>query len=140
MRSAYGWMREQIKSAVPQEQRLPTLAIVVSKNTSPLAKAGAPGPVESSDNTVQGLPQGPSPTHIWDGARARQAAGRLVYGAKSGDTLTKIARLHGPTVSAIRLASELRSDRLALGQKIVLPERQNCNGCSVLTEGLVAEK
>src|SRR4051794_4133668 len=69
---AHGWIREQ---------GLPALAMTVSKNTSPLAKAGAQEPAGSPDTLVQGLPQGPSPTNTPEGTPARQAAEGLVYEA-----------------------------------------------------------
>jgi LysM repeat protein len=44
-----------------------------------------------------------------------------IYKVKSGDTLTKIAKSHGTTVSAIRTTNNLKSDRLVVGQKLKLP-------------------
>jgi LysM repeat protein len=44
------------------------------------------------------------------------------YVVKSGDTLGKIARTHGTTVHAIKVANGLSSDRLVLGQNLKLPE------------------
>ncbi|MBI4327212.1 MAG: LysM peptidoglycan-binding domain-containing protein [Chloroflexi bacterium] len=43
------------------------------------------------------------------------------YVVVSGDTLTKIAKLHGTTVKEIRAANNLRTDRLLVGQKLNLP-------------------
>jgi LysM repeat protein len=45
-----------------------------------------------------------------------------VYVVKSGDNLTKIARNHGTTISAIRAANALKTDRIVVGQKLKLPD------------------
>jgi len=49
-----------------------------------------------------------------DGARA-------VYRVREGDSLWTIARRHGVSVARIKEANGLRSSRLAVGQKIVIP-------------------
>ncbi|MCX8090325.1 MAG: LysM peptidoglycan-binding domain-containing protein [Verrucomicrobiae bacterium] len=49
------------------------------------------------------------------------SGGERVYVVKSGDTLTKIARQHGTTVKALREANKLRTDRIRVGDKLVIP-------------------
>ena len=49
-----------------------------------------------------------------------QAADRL-YRVKKGDTLSAIARDHGVSVSSIRSANRLSSDRITVGQKLRIP-------------------
>lgn len=44
-----------------------------------------------------------------------------VYEVKSGDTLSGIAKRHGATTGAIKLASGLSSDRIRPGQKLKVP-------------------
>jgi LysM repeat protein len=61
----------------------------------------------------------PSPVGI-DTPSAPPAA---TYTVKSGDTLTKIAREHGTTVTALRELNGLRTDRINLGQKLKLPAK-----------------
>ncbi len=46
-----------------------------------------------------------------------------IYRVRSGDTLSGIAARHRTTVSAIKSANNLRSDRLALGQRLRIPGR-----------------
>lgn len=41
---------------------------------------------------------------------------------RAGEYLTKIAKQHGTTVKALRAANNLKSDRLAVGQKLRIPE------------------
>lgn len=52
---------------------------------------------------------------------APSAGGERIYIVKSGDTLTKIAKLHGTTVKALRAANKLRTDRIRVGDKLVIP-------------------
>ncbi|HKI69078.1 MAG TPA: LysM peptidoglycan-binding domain-containing protein [Verrucomicrobiae bacterium] len=50
-----------------------------------------------------------------------ESGGETVYVVKSGDTLSKIARHYGVTVSAIRSANNLITDRILVGQKLKIP-------------------
>lgn len=52
---------------------------------------------------------------------AAPAGGERIYIVKSGDTLTKIAKTHGTTVKALRAANKLRTDRIRVGDKLVIP-------------------
>ena len=45
------------------------------------------------------------------------------YTVKSGDYLYKIAKNYGTTVKAIRVANSLKSDRLEIGQKLLIPSK-----------------
>lgn len=49
------------------------------------------------------------------------AGGERIYVVKSGDTLTKIAKTHGTTVKALRAANKLKTDRIRVGDKLVIP-------------------
>jgi LysM repeat protein len=52
---------------------------------------------------------------------AAPSGGERIYIVKSGDTLTKIAKDHGTTVKALRAANKLRTDRIRVGDKLVIP-------------------
>ncbi len=52
---------------------------------------------------------------------ATTAGGERIYIVKSGDTLTKIAKMHGTTVKALRAANKLRTDRIRVGDKLIIP-------------------
>lgn len=70
------------------------------------AGAGAPAaPVVSPDSAAPAVPE------------------TISYTVKGGDTLTKLARIHGTTIKAIRQASGLKSNDLKVGQKIRIPSR-----------------
>ncbi len=45
------------------------------------------------------------------------------YTVKSGDSLGKIAKSHGTTVNAIKAANSLKTDRINLGQKLIIPSK-----------------
>ena len=46
----------------------------------------------------------------------------MIYTVKSGDNLTRIAKLHATTVTAIKAANGLASDRIAIGTKLRMPQ------------------
>jgi len=47
---------------------------------------------------------------------------KTVYVVKSGDTLSRIAKIHGTTVKAIKAANNLTNDRIVVGSKLKIPE------------------
>jgi len=49
--------------------------------------------------------------------------GEQIYIVKSGDTLTRIASRHGTTVKALRAANNLTTDRIKVGDKLVIPSK-----------------
>jgi LysM repeat protein len=49
--------------------------------------------------------------------------GGETYTVKSGDSLTKIAKMHGTTVKAIRAENNLTTDHIKVGQKLKLPAK-----------------
>ena len=67
----------------------------------------------------------PTPaTTVSPGSTGAPAAdGSELYVVKSGDTLIKIASLHGTTVNAIKRENNLSTDRITVGQKLKLPAK-----------------
>ena len=55
--------------------------------------------------------------------QAQAAAVEAIYVVKPGDTLSKVAKLHGTTVQAIKEANELTTDRIAIGAKLKMPPK-----------------
>jgi cytoskeletal protein RodZ len=45
-----------------------------------------------------------------------------LYVVKSGDTLTRIAKVHGTTVKALKTANGLEGDRIIVGARLKIPE------------------
>jgi LysM repeat protein len=52
------------------------------------------------------------------------------YVVKSGDSLRRIARTHGTTVQAIKVANGLTSDRIVAGQNLKMPESRTAGTSS----------
>jgi len=50
-----------------------------------------------------------------------QTGALKTYTVKAGDTLTRIARIHGTTVRALRSANNLKTDQLHVGKKLKIP-------------------
>lgn len=69
-----------------------------------------PAPASSSSSSTAGE----SGTVTTNGSRK-------TYTVKSGDNLTRIARRYGTTPQALRAANNLNSDRIVVGQKLVIP-------------------
>ena len=57
-----------------------------------------------------------------EGANVPAVRTASVYVVKPADTLTRIAKTHGTTVSALKAANGLDTDRIAVGMKLKLPE------------------
>jgi len=49
------------------------------------------------------------------------ATGGAVYLVKAGDSLTRIAKTHGTTIKALKMANNLNSDRISIGEKLKIP-------------------
>jgi LysM repeat protein len=45
-----------------------------------------------------------------------------LYVIKSGDSLTRIAKVHGTTVKALKAANGLEGDRIVVGARLKIPE------------------
>ena len=65
----------------------------------------------------------PAPTPPTGVAPTADAGADGLYVVKSGDTLGKIAKANGTTAKAIQAANNLKTTRIAVGQKLKLPAR-----------------
>ncbi len=65
----------------------------------------------------------PAPTPNTGVAPTADAGADGLYVVKSGDTLGKIAKANGTTAKAIQAANNLKTTRIAVGQKLKLPAR-----------------
>jgi len=57
-----------------------------------------------------------------EGANVLASQPVTIYVVKPADTLSRIAKIHGTTVSALKAANGLDTDRIAVGMKLKLPE------------------
>jgi LysM repeat protein len=46
---------------------------------------------------------------------------QTLYVVKSGDTLSRIAKVHGTTIKALKAVNGLASDRIIVGAKLKIP-------------------
>ncbi|MDI9523542.1 MAG: LysM peptidoglycan-binding domain-containing protein [Bacteroidota bacterium] len=58
-----------------------------------------------------------------DGGGIAGATEEIIYRVRSGDNLSTIARRNGTTVSALKSMNNLRSDRLRIGQQLIVGHR-----------------
>ncbi|MGI6571926.1 MAG: LysM peptidoglycan-binding domain-containing protein [Fermentimonas sp.] len=58
-----------------------------------------------------------------DGAGMPGATEDIIYRVRSGDNLSTIARRNGTTVAALKSMNNLRSDRLRIGQQLIVGQR-----------------
>lgn len=61
------------------------------------------------------------------------------YTVKSGDNLTKIASKHGITVKALRSANNLKTDRIKVGDKLVIPVKASAPAPAPVAPSVVPE-
>ncbi len=68
------------------------------------------------------IPSAPAAGGIAPGSPMPETAGgEQSYTVRSGDNLTKIATQHGTTIKALRAANNLKTDRIKVGQKLIIP-------------------
>jgi len=68
----------------------------------------------------------PGPSPIAAGAANPSngaSSGQKTYVVKSGDNLMKIAKTTGTSLKALRAANNLKTDRITVGQKLVIPAK-----------------
>lgn len=66
----------------------------------------------------------PPPTRTAAGATGSATNGsEKTYVVKSGDTLSRIARIYGTTPRALRSANRLRTDQIKVGQTLTIPAK-----------------
>jgi peptidoglycan DL-endopeptidase LytE len=74
-----------------------------------------PASISTPDSPAASTPKSPAKMTLMSGHSAAD------YVVKSGDTLTRIARLGHTTIKAIESANDLDSDRIVVGEKLKIP-------------------
>jgi len=107
-----GCMSEQTTAPARNVSGLPTLqtrpALVVEQKP-----ASSPQPVLVT--TARTVPADA------DANTTTAARSENFYVVKAGDNLTRIARLHGTTVKALKAANSLKSDQIVVGTRLKIP-------------------
>jgi LysM repeat protein len=97
-----------------------------SETTTPAVAAVPPPQLPSSTRIENSTPVSPAPN-----LPTLSTDRPSVYVVKKGDTLTKVARMNGTTLSALRSANNLKTDRVLVGQKIKIPSADTSGASSV---------
>lgn len=110
---------ESEKSQAGAAQNLPA---GLAQNT-PAAPVASPSKVAPSMNVpVQSSPAVATVSEkIVTPVAPLHATGGTIYIVVSGDTLSHIAKKHGTTITALKSANQLASDRIVVGQKLKIP-------------------
>ena len=83
--------------------------LIVRQETTPTVANSTTKPASSSSTSTSTNTSNKQPT-----------SGKITYTVKSGDTLSKIARIYGVSVDNIMKWNNLKSDRLDINQKLVI--------------------
>ena len=94
----------------------PAMSAVSAATESKLASTSA-SPTPSPIAELSASPIVPK-----EGAALSASRPATIYVVKSTDTLSRIAKAHGTTVKAVKLANGLDDDRIGIGMKLKLPE------------------
>jgi LysM repeat protein len=89
---------------------------VVAESTTTAEPTRQPGPEKPQQRTARSVAQRPAATR----PVANVPSTAKFYVVKPGDTLEKIARLHGTTIQAVRSANKMKGDMIRPGQKLQL--------------------
>jgi LysM repeat protein len=101
--------------ALPLKAETTTPAVTQSESrVGDTTAASSPAPTSAS--LIQPVSQ------ITSLASSAGQSAEISYVVKSGDTLSRIARVHGTTVKAIKSANSLDTERLVVGRKLKIPE------------------
>ncbi len=68
-------------------------------------------------------PAPPQPKSQATAEKSSTGSDQNVYAVKSGDTLSRIAARHNTTVNELRNLNHLTTDRIVVGQKLILPPK-----------------
>ncbi len=97
----------------------PELRLKATPNR-PYALRVPEGVVPQLGEKVASLPTYSKPAGRSGGRGARVGSGDT-YRVRAGDTLSRIAAMHGTTVARLRAANGLRTDALSIGQRLRIP-------------------
>lgn len=113
-----GCVSEKSQVADVQDQAPPSVQLPAQ---SAEAAPGRPVRPSTISPPVQPCPVVTAPQETATPVDHPHVTGAAVYLVKSGDTLTRIAKMHHTTIKAIKDLNGLATDRLSVGQKLSLP-------------------
>ena len=112
-----GCMTEKSTAAAPTPGQKITVQPAPQVNTDTIAEQK---PNQSSQPALNATRPPAAPV----ASETPAASGHIktTYMVKSGDTLTRIAKVHGITVKALKAVNNLNNDRIVVGAKLKIPE------------------
>ena len=112
-----GCMSEQTKTTTPAKKITKATDLPASWSNPALSmeQKPKPGPQSNLNATSRTAP----PVSKEKAMTASHP--EALYVVKSGDSLTRIAKVHGTTVKALKAANGLESDRIVVGARLKIP-------------------
>lgn len=110
------------------------IAFASAQDNARLARSGPAAPVipvtEVAENLRRGQSAAPAPrnTSTRTASTSQPTTQRVRYRVKRGDTLTKIARQHGVTISQLREWNGIRGSKIRIGQQLTINQRRSNRG------------
>ena len=115
-----GCVSEKSQATEQQNQATASIQTPAQPTTDTPAEPGQQ-PISKISLPVQPCPVATVPKQTAAPADPPHISGAAVYLVKSGDTLTRIAKAHHTTIKAIETANKLTTDRLSVGEKLMIP-------------------
>jgi len=112
-----GCMSEQATTPPPAKKATQSTGVPASWTNPALTVEQQPKPV--SQPNPNAISRSAPVVSKETAATARQP--EAIYVVKSGDSLTRIAKVHGTTVKALKAANGLENDRIVVGAKLKIP-------------------
>ena len=112
-----GCMSEQTTTTTPAKKVTQATDLPASWTNPALTveQKPKPGPQPNLNATSRTAPP------VSKGKAVTAIQPETLYVIKSGDTLIRIAKVHGTTVKALKAANGLESDRIVIGAKLKIP-------------------
>jgi LysM repeat protein/lysophospholipase L1-like esterase len=94
--------------------------LIIAGRVLVIYRNGSKPPVKSNNDQQNKPPQNTNPVNN-SSVTKKQPTKKITYVVKSGDTLWGLAKRYNTTVDAIKKASGMTSDKLSIGQKLIIP-------------------
>ena len=115
-----GCVSEKSQARASQTQPTATTTDVTAPEPETMPAKSAQQPVSQTTLPVQPCPVATDQKTAAP-ADLPHITGAAVYLVKSGDSLSRIAKTHGTTIKALKLANNLSTDRISVGEQLKIP-------------------